>query len=321
MTAKIELHLHIEGATPPALAREVAARKGIDTDGMFAPDGGYAWDDFTDFLRAYDRVAALFTTPEDHRQLAEAVLRECAKHGVIYAELAISSDHVAQGDPARWAEYLAAITEGAEAAEAATGVKANFIATTIRHLGPERAAKAARLAVDCAHPRVTGLGLAGDERLFHPADFAPAFDIAREGGLKLTAHAGEACGPESVRDALDALKLDRVDHGVRAIEDPALLARIIDEGIHLATCPGSNVALMTYRDWREHPIGQLRAMGAKASVSTDDPPFFHTDMTREYVELTSAFGWGEAEFAAMARDALDAAFCDAETKATLAAKL
>ena len=108
---------------------------------------------------------------------------------------------------------------------------------------------------------------------------------------------------------------------MRAIEDPALLARIIDEGIHLATCPGSNVALMSYRDWREHPIGQLRAMGAKASVSTDDPPFFATDMTREYVELTSAFGWGAFEFQAMARDALEAAFCDAETKATLAAKL
>ncbi|WP_339950387.1 adenosine deaminase [uncultured Albimonas sp.] len=321
MTAKIELHLHIEGAAPPALARELAARKGVDTSGMFAEGGGYAWTDFTDFLRAYDRVAALFATPEDHRQLAEAVLRECAAHGVIYAELAISSDHVAEGDSVRFAEYLAAITEGAEAARAATGIEANFIATTIRHLGPDRAVHAARLAVACDHPRVVGLGLAGDERVFHPADFAPAFEIAREGGLKLTAHAGEACGADSVRAAMDALKLDRVDHGVRAIEDPALLARILDERIHLATCPGSNVALGSFPDWRSHPIAPFRALGVSASVSTDDPPFFATDMDREYVELTAAFGWGEAEFAAIARDALDGAFCDAGTKAALAAKL
>lgn len=321
MTAKIELHLHIEGAAPPALSREIAGRKGVSTEGMFDADGFYAWTDFTGFLRAYDRVAALYSTPEDHRRLAEAVLRACAAHGVIYAELAVSSDHVAEGDAGRWAEYLAAVTEGAEAAEAATGIRANFVATTIRHLGPERAVQAARLAVACGHPRVVGLGLAGDERMFHPADFAPAFDIARDGGLKLTAHAGEAAGAGSVRAALDALKLDRVDHGVRAVEDPALMARIIDERVHLATCPGSNVALGTAADWRSHQVGKLKALGASVSVSTDDPPFFATDMDREYRELAAAFGWGEAEFSEIARDALDAAFCDAATKAALAKRL
>ena len=321
MIPKIELHLHIEGAAPPALVREIAARKGVTTEGMFDAAGGYAWKDFSDFLRAYDRIADLFRTPDDHRALAEAVLRDCAAHGVIYAELAISSDHVADGDAGAWADYLAAITEGAQAAEAATGIKANFIATTIRHLGPEKAQRAARLAVEAQHPRIVGLGLAGDERIFHPIDFAPAFDRAREAGLKLTAHAGEAEGADSVRAALDALRLDRVDHGVRAIEDPELLARILAERVHLATCPGSNVALGVFPDWRSHPIGQLRMLGIPASVSTDDPPFFATDMSREFAELTEAFNWREPEFAAMTRDALEAAFCDAETKRALAAQL
>ncbi len=240
---------------------------------------------------------------------------------MIYAELAISSDHVAEGDRVRWAEYLAAITEGAEAAERAAGIVARFIPTCIRGLGPERAVHAARLAVEADHPRIVGLGLAGDERIFHPADFATAFETAREAGLKLTAHAGEFGGPESVRAALDGLRVDRIDHGVRAIEDPALLARIVDERVHLAVCPGSNVALGVHRDWASHPIQQLRTLGVDLSVSTDDPPFFHTDMTREYEMLAHTFGWTGADFRAMAETSLAAAFCDDATKTRLAPRL
>ncbi|MEC9431487.1 MAG: adenosine deaminase [Pseudomonadota bacterium] len=315
---KVELHLHIEGAAPVALVREMARARNVPMDDLIGADGFYIWRGFSEFLAAYDRVAALFVTPDDHRRLAEAVLRDCAAHGVIYAELAISSDHVAQGDAGKWAEYLAAISEGAQAAQDAAGIVARFIPTCIRGLGPERAKAAARLAVAAGHPRIVGLGLAGDERMHAPADFAPAFAIAREAGLGLTAHAGEFGGPDSVAQALDALHLDRVDHGVRAIEDPRLVARLADRGVHLATCPGSNLALEVYEDWTDHPIARLREAGVAVGVSTDDPPFFRTDMTREYQGLSAAFGWDEAEFRAIARASLDAAFCDEATRASIA---
>lgn len=315
---KVELHLHLEGAAPPALTRAIAARRGVEVDALFDASGRYAWDDFSGFLRAYDAAAALYRTPEDERALSEAVLRECAANGVVYAELFLSPDHAGID---RWAEHLAAVTEGAEAVEAESGIVARFIPLCVRGLGPERARAVARLVADTPHPRVVGFGMAGDERLHAPADFAPAFAIAAEAGLKRTAHAGEFGGPESVRGALDALGLSRVGHGVRAVEDPALVARLAAEGVTLEVCPGSNVALGVYPDLSAHPVARLRAAGVRVSVSTDDPPFFHTTMTGEYAGLARAFGWDAATLRAVARDSLAAAFCDEATKARVAARL
>jgi adenosine deaminase len=316
---KIELHLHLEGAAPPALTRAIAAETGADLADLIDPDGGYRWTDFTSFLEAYDRVARLYAAPECAGRLCDAALRACAAEGVIYAELIVSPDF-AGAEPGLWAAYLAALDEGADRAEAETGIIARFIATGVRHFGPDAVTRAARLAVGAPSPRVTGFGLAGDERAGHPADFAPAFAIAREAGLGLTAHAGEFAGPESVRGALDALGVRRIGHGVRAIEDPALVDRLAAQGVTLEVCPGSNVALGVYPDLAAHPIGRLAAAGCRVTVSTDDPPFFHTSMSREYAALAAA-GWTDAALEGLARTALDAAFCDAETKARLAARL
>ena len=317
---KVELHLHLEGAAPPALVRRLAEAKGVRAEGLFDGVGGYDWQGFSGFLAAYDHVSALFDTLDDHRALVEAVLGECAAHGVVYAELAVSPDLAAGADPALWRDYLAAVSEGAEAARAAHGIEARFVATCIRNLGPDAALGAARLAAD-AGGAVVGLGLAGDERVLSPADFTPAFDLAREAGLKLTVHAGEFGGADSVRGALDALRPDRIDHGVRAVEDPALVARLAEEGVPLAVCPGSNVALGVVPDWPSHPIDRLRRAGVPVNVSTDDPPFFGTDMTREYAMLAETFGWTEDDLRAVGRAGLDAAFCDDGTRARLAARL
>jgi adenosine deaminase len=138
--------------------------------------------------------------------------------------------------------------------------------------------------------------------------------MAREAGLRLTAHAGEWGGPESVRDALDAFRPERIGHGVRAIEDTATVDRLAREGIVLEVCPGSNVALGLYRDWRAHPIARLRDAGVKVTVSTDDPPFFHTTMAREFDRLSEDLGWEDEELMALNATALDAAFCDGDTK-------
>lgn len=314
---KVELHLHLEGAAPAALTRALAARKGVALNGLIAGEA-YVWRDFSDFLTAYDRVASLYQTPEDERALAEAALRGCAANGVIYAELFLSPDHAG---PHRWAEHLAAVSEGAAAAEAATGIVARFIPLCVRGMGPEAAARSASLAVGAAHPRIVGFGMAGDERLHEPRAFARAFAIAREGGLKLTAHAGEFAGADSVRATLDHLGVARIGHGVRALEDPALVARLAAEGVMLEVCPGSNVALGVAASLPAHPIARLAQAGVRVSVSTDDPPFFRTDMTAEYAGLSAAFGWDGARLRAISRDALAAAFCDEHTRALLAARL
>jgi adenosine deaminase len=155
----------------------------------------------------------------------------------------------------------------------------------------------------------------------HPSDFTYAFDAAREAGLGLTAHAGEWGGPESVRDALDHLRVTRIGHGVRSIEDTKLVDHLAETGVVLEVCPGSNVALGLYSDTRTHPIGRLRDAGVKVTVSTDDPPFFHTTITREYHDLTQAFGWATQDFTELNRTALDAAFCDSDTRAALLKRL
>nr|MCU0803231.1 adenosine deaminase [Paracoccaceae bacterium] len=159
---------------------------------------------------------------------------------------------------------------------------------------------------------------AGDEKIGAPKDFTYAFDAAREAGLRITAHAGEWGGPESVRAALTDLNPERIGHGVRAIEDLALVDLLAERGTVLEVCPGSNIALGLYKDWRAHPIAELDRRGVKVTISTDDPPFFHTTMAREYDRLAEALDWDAGQFMRIARTSLDAAFCDADTKARIA---
>lgn len=317
---KLELHLHLEGAAPPPLVRRLAAEKGLDMVGVFDEAGHYNSNDFTGFLRTYERVSTVFSTPDDYRALTEAVLTECANNGVIYAEIFLSPTSLGY-DPAKWTDYLAAIEEGADQAEQAHGIVARLIPVAIRHHGPEQAVIGAKTIMSVPRGRMTGFGIAGDERLHQPKDFAPAFKAMAEAGFRLTAHAGEFGGPESVRAALDDLKVERIGHGVRAAEDADLLVRLAAEGQVLETCPGSNVSLGVYPDLASHSIGALLAAGVKCTVSTDDPPFFHTNMTSEYTELEATFAMGEAQFARFARTAVQAAFCEPEVKANLVAHL
>ncbi|WP_245866483.1 adenosine deaminase [Oceaniglobus roseus] len=318
---KIELHLHLEGAAPPAFVRGLAKEKSIDIPGIFDERGHYAYADFWDFLKVYEAATSVLRTPEDYARLTSAVLAECAAHGVIYVETFLSPDFCGGRDVSAWRDYLHAIREAAEAAERSDGIVLRGIVTPIRHFGPDKAKETALCAAETAGEFITGFGIGGDEKAGHLKDFAWAFDMAREAGLRLTAHAGEWGGPQSVRDALDRLRVERIGHGVRAIEDPALVDRLAEDGIVLEVCPGSNVALGLYPTWRDHPVEKLRAKGVKVTVSTDDPPFFHTTMSREYDRLAEAFDWDEGVFEEIERTSLDAAFCDAATKETLKKRL
>ncbi len=314
---KIELHLHLEGGAPPAFIRGLAKEKKIDLSGIFNEQGGYKFTDFWNFLKVYEAATETLQRPEDFYRLTLAVLEESAASGVIYTETFLSPDFCGGRDIGAWREYLHAIREAADKAEATMGITLRGIITCIRHFGPEKARQTARCAAETAGDFIVGFGIAGDEKIGAPKDFLWSFDAAREAGLRITAHAGEWGGPQSVRDAIHDLGAERIGHGVRAIEDLALVDEIAERGIVLEVCPGSNVALGLYPNFRAHPIGQMYDRGVKVTISTDDPPFFHTTMAREYDMLNRAFDWDEGVFAKIARTSLDAAFCDADTKARI----
>lgn len=318
---KVELHLHLEGAAPPAFIRGLAAEKHVDLSGIFDAAGDYAYRDFWDFLKVYEAATSVLTTPQDYHRLTRAVLEQSAAAGVIYSECFLSPDFCGGRDVAAWREYLHAIREAAEAAERQDGIVLRGIVTPIRHFGPDKARETALCAAETAGDWIVGFGLAGDERIGRPGDFAWSFDCAREAGLRLTCHAGEWCGPESVRDAIRDLGVERIGHGVRAIEDPALVEELAARQIVLEVCPGSNIALGLYSNLRAHPIDKFMKSGVMTTISTDDPPFFHTSMTREYEGLAEAFGWDEGTFLQIAATAARAAFCDERTRSNMLTKL
>lgn len=313
MIPKAELHLHLEGAAPPAFVRGLAREKGIDIGGIFDAAGNYRFEDFRQFLKVYEAATSVLTAPGDYRRLTLAVLEESAASGVVYSETFLSPDFCGGGDLAAWRDYLAAIREAADEGERKLGITLRGIVTCIRHFGPDRAKAVARCAAETAGDWLTGFGIAGDERTGRLDDFAWSFDCAREAGLRLTLHAGEWNGPDEVRDAL-ALGAERIGHGVRAAADLALVDELAERGTVLEVCPGSNIALGIYPDWHAHPIGMLHDRGVRVTVSTDDPPFFRTTMEREFARLAEAFDWDGGVFARLNRTAMEAAFCDAATR-------
>ena len=312
---KAELHLHLEAGAPVDLVLSQAAKYGADMS-PFIRDGAFVWHDFTTFLGCYDAAASLFKSEEDFALLAETYLGEIATAGAIYGELFVSPDHgVSAGLSAR--AYLAGIAEGMRRAKARHGIESRMVVIGVRHLGAERVEAAARLAAERPEPLITGFNMAGEERFGKVADYVRAFDIAREAGLGITIHAGELAGAESVRDAIDLVRPSRIGHGVRAIEDLDLVRRIADLGIVLEVCPGSNIALKVFPDFERHPLRTLFDMGVKVTLNSDDPPYFHTSLAREYEIASTRMGFSDAELDTMTRTAIEAAFVDAATRAKL----
>jgi len=318
---KVELHTHLEGCAPPAFIKGLAAEKSIDISGIFTPDGGYAFRDFDHFLAIYEAACTTLRTPDDFRRLTMAVLEETAAHGVVYMETFVSPDFCGGGDLVAWKEYVAAMEDAAREGEARLGITLKGIVTGIRHFGPDASKPAATCAAETFGDFITGYGMAGGEMVGRPADYAYSFDIAREAGMPLTCHAGEWGGAQMVAETIRDLRVERIGHGIGAIDDPALIALIAEKGTVLEVCPGSNVVLKAVDGWSAHPIAKLRDAGVKVTVSTDDPPFFHTTMTAEYDMLHRTFGWDEEDFKTLNETALAAAFCGQDTKARVAKRL
>ena len=320
MVVKAEIHCHIEGAASTSLVASQARKYGVNIDGLIKGDS-FVWTDFTTFLKAFDKAAALFRTAEDYALLSQTYFESIAADGAIYGEIFISTNHAMSCglDPKLYVEGLA---EGMARAKTSTGIETRMIATGLRHMGPEGVDEAAEWLLKNPHPLITGWGMAGEERMHHPKDFARSFDKMRNAGYGITVHAGELVGWQSVADALDYLKPSRIGHGVRAIENPDLVKRLANEQIVLECCPGSNISLNVFPSFEAHSFMKLRAAGVAVTLSSDDPPYFATSLSHEYDVIgRQHFGLSEAELTEITRTAVNAAFVDVETKAALLAKI
>jgi adenosine deaminase len=316
-----ELHVHLEGTAPPAVVRRLAARNGVALPPGTIEDDRYVWRDFLDFLRTFDRAVTVIRSAEDYRDITFEYLQACAAEGAIYVELTVSPDHADRaGLP--YADMVAGVARGIDDARAASDIESRVVVTAVRNFGTERAEWVARTAAAQPHPYVTGFGLAGDEAGFPPGPFAEAFRIAHAAGLGLTCHAGEWAGPDSVRGALDLpVPMARLGHGVRAVEDPALVRELADRGIVLEVCPTSNVALDAYPDYSAHPFPALRDAGVRVTLGSDDPPYWNATIGGEYAVARREWGLDDAALREVTRTAVEAAFVPDRLRSLLLARI
>jgi aminodeoxyfutalosine deaminase len=309
---KIELHVHLEGTIRPATLLEIARRNGyaLPADSADGVAALYEFDDFEGFIRAFELTAGALQHADDFRQVVVEYAEDAAKHGAVYVEGIFT--------PGLWRgldtdEVFSGYCDGAQEARELHGVEVRLTPDIPRVYSPEEAQLVVNYSLKYRERGIVGVGLAGYEA--PPAEpFTPAFAHARAEGLASVPHAGEYTGPASVRDALDALGADRIRHGIRAVEDPALVRELADRGVVLDVCPISNVRTGAVPSLAEHPLPALAAAGVRCSISTDDPAIFATDLTREY-EAARGLGLD-------ARTAYEAgvagAACDEDTKRRLA---
>ena len=318
--AKAELHVHLEGTAPPDLVRRIATRNGLALpEELLGNDGRFRYTDFLDFLRTYDMAASVIRTTEDYRDITYEYLCSCAAGGAIYVELTASPDHAALVGLSD-EDHLGGIARGIDDARRDTGIEGRILISAVRNFGVEQALRVARHAAEHPHPYVVGFSMAGDEAGFPASDFAEVFQVAAGAGLGCTIHAGEWAGAESVRAALE-LPVSRIAHGVRAIEDAALVAELAARGIVLECCPTSNVVLGLFPSYEAHPLPKLRSAGVRVTLGSDDPPYFGATIEGEYDVCAARMGFGENVLREITATAIDAAFCDEDLRATLRGRL
>jgi adenosine deaminase len=316
MLPMAELHVHLEGTATPDLVRRIAERNGLEVpEGVFAAPDRFAWRDFLDFLNTYNMVCSIIRTGEDYRDITYEYLASCARDGAIYVEVTASIDHsriAGIGD----AEHWEGIAAGIDDARRDHDIEARILSVAVRNYGVERAIEIAELTAARPHPYVVGFSLAGDEAGYPPEPFVEAYRVVEKAGLGCTVHAGEWAGAASVRGALE-LPVTRISHGVRAIEDPALVEELARRRITLEVCPTSNVVLGVFPTYEEHPFRALREAGIPLTLGSDDPPYFGASVGGEYAVAREHFGLDDAELVAITRTAVEASFAEPELRSKL----
>ncbi|MDB5068975.1 MAG: adenosine deaminase [Candidatus Eremiobacteraeota bacterium] len=298
--------------------RALAAKYGLELGERADPARTYAFDTFGEFLLLFAKVTQTLRAPEDFARVARDYAADAAAQGVAYAEIFVS--------PSVWTFFhceldvratVEAIRRALDETGAPLGIEVALIADVTRNFGPERAEASAREAVGLRDLGVIGIGLGGDEANYPPEQYERAYAIARDGGLHGVVHAGEAAGPESVRAAIEVLGAERIGHGVRAIEDPGVVAMLAERRIPLEICPTSNRLTGAAPANAAHPLGALDAAGCVVTIDADDPALFGTTLLDEYRFVAETFG--EDALVRFARNAIDASFAPPAAKARLRA--
>jgi aminodeoxyfutalosine deaminase len=313
---KIELHVHLEGTLRPemllALAEENDVALPADT-----PDGLADLFHFTDlshFIEIWLMVTACLRKADDFRRITVDYAAEAKRHGAVYIEGIFAPLQLVRRGVA-WEEIYEGFCDGIADAKETHGVDMRLTPDLTRNATPEEMDDSLRHAIAYRERGIVGVGLGAFELEYPPHLYVDAFARARDGGLGSVPHAGELGPPDAIRDALDLLHADRLRHGIRAIEEPALVRELQERGTVLDVCPVSNVRVGVVPSLEEHPLAALVAAGVRCTISTDDPPMFDTDLTREY-EAACSLGLRPKTFY---EAGVVGALCDEETRGRLAA--
>jgi adenosine deaminase len=304
-----DCHLHFEGALPPDTLEALARRAGhrfVDREVFEAERLEVRGR--SEFLLLYREICRLFRSPEDFGDAAIAIARSVAEGGAAYAEIYVSPE-IAVRFGLEPTACLAAIDDGFRRAEAESGTPCRILLDAVRQWGPESADRVLDLHEKTRLPSVVGFGLGGDELALPAAAFAGVYARARSLGLRTSVHAGEWGGVESLTEALDHLRPDRVDHGIAAANDAHLLARFAEESTPLWVSPTSNVVTGAIQDLGDHPLPRLLDAGVRVAIGADDPLLFGTTTAQEHALVRERFGFGDRTMRLLAENSWRASFC------------
>lgn len=317
---KAELHMHVEGSLEPELMFKLAERNRIAIPFKTVEEvrAAYAFSNLQDFLDIYYQGMSVLRTEEDFFDLTMAYLNRARADNVRHAEIFFDPQgHTSRGVPFDVA--ISGILTSLQMSRAQFGMTGKLIMCFLRHLSEDEAFATLEEA-DPWLDRIVGVGLDSSEVGHPPSKFARVFKAARERGLKIVAHAGEEGPPDYVREALDLLAIDRLDHGNRSLEDEALVARLRETQMTLTVCPLSNLKLCVVKDMRAHPLKRMLDLGLRATVNSDDPAYFGGYVGANYNAVIEALDLTEDDVRALARNSFIGSFLsDGEKRAHLAA--
>ncbi len=309
---KAELHLHLEGAIEPGTLLELKKRHGNPSSTLAEVEQLYHYEDFTGFLMAFKDVTELLKTAEDYELITYRLMERLKSETVLHAEV-----YVSVGVCLWRKQDFDAIFEGLERGRARGerdfGISLLWIFDAVRQFGAEKAQAVADLAVRYRDRNVVGFGIGGDERKGAPELFREVYAYAADKGLRLTAHAGESAGPESIWGALN-LKAERIGHGLTAWQDPELVEELSQRQVPVEICVTSNLKTGCCSGIADHPVKNYFDHGMMITLNTDDPAMFRTSLSREYQLVQDAMGFTDEHLRELARNSFEAAFLPAERK-------
>jgi adenosine deaminase len=317
---KVELHCHVEGTVRPSTVVELARKNGraLPTED---PTELYRYHSLNSFLEIFWLVQSLIADRDDWARVAYESIVDAAAHGLRHREMFFTpARHLAMGQ--RLDEIVAGLSEGIVAAETESGVQCRLICDIDRAYGAAAGHELVELLDEVRSAgradAVIGVGMDSTERGVDPRDFAPAFSRARELGLHVTSHAGEDTGADNIAMALEALQLERIDHGLAIMDDPHLVDRVAEARIPLNVCPNSNVLIANrYDSLADHPFRRMRQAGLLVTLNTDDPAMTDLDLGKEYRSVAAALDMPWAEVCGVALDGVEAAWLEPGEKSEL----